>query len=111
KNFDYWITYTYLDTKRKYLDYPYELQPDYATPHTASIAVKRFFPNINFSANMSYMLATGRPYYNIQPGVNGKSEILNEGITNMYNQMNLSFAYLFTMFKNWKNKDFSGIGF
>ena len=24
--------------------------------------------------------------------------------------MNLSFAYLFTMFKKWKNKDFSGIG-
>ena len=111
KNFDYWITYTYLDTKRKYLYYPYELQPDYATPHTASIAVKRFFPNINFSANMLYVLATGRPYYNIQPGVNGKSEILNQGTTNMYNQMNLSFAYLFTMFKNWKNKDFSGIGF
>jgi len=57
------------------------------------------------------VLATGRPYYNIQPGVNGKSEILNQGTTNMYNQMNLSFAYLFTMFKNWKNKDFSGIGF
>lgn len=28
----------------------------------------------------------------------------------MYNQMNLSFAYLFAMFKKWKNKDFSGIG-
>jgi hypothetical protein len=28
----------------------------------------------------------------------------------MYDQMNVSFAYLFTMFKSWKNKDFSGIG-
>jgi vitamin B12 transporter len=111
KNFDYWITYTYLDTKRKFLNYPYELQPDFATPHTASIAIKRFFPDINFSANMSYSLATGRPYYNIRPDANGKSSVLNQGTTNMYNQMNLSFAYLFTMFKQWKNKDFSGIGF
>ncbi|HEY2728076.1 MAG TPA: TonB-dependent receptor, partial [Parafilimonas sp.] len=111
KNFDYWITYTYLDTKRKFLNYPYLLQPDFATPHTASIAVKRFFQDINFSANLSYSLATGRPYYDIQTGNDGKLIIADGGKTNIYNQMNLSFAYLFSMFKNWKNKDFSGIGF
>lgn len=110
KNFDYWITYTYLDTKRKFLDYPYELQPDFATPHTASVAIKRFFPNINLSANMSYTLATGRPYYDIQTGAAGKPVLVDQGTTNMYNQMNVSFAYLFTIFKNWKYKDFSGIG-
>ncbi len=111
KNFDYWITYTYLDTKRKFLDYPDELRPNFAAPHTASIAIKRYFQEINFSANLSYSLATGRPYYNIQTNADGKSSILDKGFTNTYNQMNLSFAYLFTMFKKWKNKDFSGIGF
>ncbi len=111
KNFDYWITYTYLDTKRKFLNYPGELRPNFAAPHTASIAIKRYFQDINFSANLSYSLATGRPYYNIQTDADGKSSILDKGITNTYNQMNLSFAYLFTMFKKWKNKDFSGIGF
>jgi hypothetical protein len=109
KNFDYWITYTYLDTKRKFLNYPYELQPDFATPHTASIAIKRFFPDINFNANLSYTIATGRPYYNIQNDIEGKPVVLDHGRTNLYNQMNLSFAYLFNMFKN--HKDFSGIGF
>ena len=109
KNFDYWITYTYLDTKRKYLNYPYALQPNFATPHTASIAIKRYFPNINFNANLSYSVATGRPYYNIQNSEN-KTVVANEGTTNMYSQMNLSFAYLFKMFKNSKLKDFSGIG-
>jgi hypothetical protein len=111
KNFDYWITYTYLDTKRKFLDFPYAMQPNFATPHTASIAIKRFFPDINFNANLSYSVATGRPYYNIQTGADNKSFVADAGKTNMYNQMNLSFAYLFTMFKNWKHKDFSGIGF
>ena len=110
KNFDYWVTYTYLDTKRKFLNYPYALQPNFATPHTASVAIKRFFPDINFNANLSYSIATGRPYYNIQ-NTGSKSAIAEEGKTNMYNQMNLSFAYLFNMFKHWKNKDFSGIGF
>lgn len=111
KNFDYWFTYTYLDTKRKYLNYPFEIQPNFATPHTASIAIKRYFQDLNFSANLSYSIATGRPYYNFQTSADGKSIIADQGKTNMYNQMNLSFAYLFTIFKNWKNKDFSGIGF
>ncbi|WP_315822877.1 hypothetical protein [Paraflavitalea speifideaquila] len=36
---------------------------------------------------------------------------MDKGTTNTYSGLNLSFAYLFTMFKGWKNKDFSGIGF
>jgi hypothetical protein len=111
KNFDYWVTYTYLDTKRKFLNYPYALQPNFATPHTASLAVKRFFQDINLSANLSYTLATGRPYYNIQNDVTGKPVVLDHGTAGAYDQMNVSFAYLFNMFKKWKNKDFSGIGF
>jgi vitamin B12 transporter len=111
KNFDYWITYTYLDTKRKFLNYPYSMEPTFATPHTASIAIKRFFPNINLNANMSYSLATGRPYYDIRTDEAGKNAVYDKGTTNWYNTMNLSFAYLFSMFKKWKSKDFSGIGF
>ena len=111
KNFDYWITYTYLDTRRKYLNYPAALDPDFATPHTGSIAIKRFFPDINFSANLSYSLATGRPYYHIQTEPDGKTFIQDQGRTRMYNSMNLSFAWLFTFFKQGKYRDFSGIGF
>ncbi|MFL5747445.1 MAG: TonB-dependent receptor [Niastella sp.] len=111
KNFDYWITYTWLDTKRKFLNYPYALQPNFATPHTASLAIKRFFQDINLSANLSYTLATGRPYYNIQYDAAGKLAVLDQGTAAMYNQMNVSFAYLFNLFKKWRNRDFSGIGF
>jgi len=111
KNFDYWISYTYLDTKRKFLDYPYSIRPDYTTPHTLSIALKKYFQDINLSANLSYTLATGRPYYDIQTNATGKSFINDQGTTNAYNSMNLSFAYLFSMFPKWKNKEFSGIGF
>ena len=110
KDFDYWITYSYLDTKRKHLNYPYSLQPEFSTPHTASIAIKRFFPDLNFSANLSYAIAGGRPYYNIQTGSDGHGLLYDQGKTNLYNTMNLSFAYLFSLFPKWKNKDFSGIG-
>jgi hypothetical protein len=110
KGFDYWITYTYLDTKRKFLNYPYEIHPDFSTPHTVFIAIKKFFPAIGFDANLSYAFATGRPYYNIMSDAAGKSFIGDNGTTCPYNNMNLSFAKLFTMFKKWKQKDFSGIG-
>lgn len=110
KDFDYWITYSFLDTKRKHLAFPVSLQPEFAAPHTASIAIKRFFPDLNFSANLSYAIAAGRPYYNIQAGADGHSYINGRGTTNLYNTMNLSFAYLFNLFPRWKNKDFSGIG-
>lgn len=111
KNFDYWISYTYLDTKRKFLEYPYALRPNFTTPHTLSVAVKKYFPDINFNANASYTLATGRPYYNIQTDGAGHTAIWDQGTTNTYNGLNLSFAYMFTLFPKWTNKDFSGIGF
>lgn len=111
KNLDYWITYTYLDTKRRFMDFPVSMRPSFATPHTASLVVKRFFQAINLSANLSYTLATGRPYYDIQSNAGGESYVFEQGTTNTYSALNLSFAYLFTLFKGWKNKDFSGIGF
>ena len=111
KGFDYWITYTYLDTKRRYDDYPSLLRPTFATPHTVFVAIKKFFPEINFSANLSYAIAGGRPYYDIREDADASTKVFSEGKTNMYNQMNLSFAYLFKMFRKWKRADFSGIGF
>lgn len=110
KGFDYWITYSYLDTKRRHLDFPYELKPQFAAPHTASIAIKKFFPDLSFSANVSYAIAAGRPYYNILPGDNGHGVINDRGTTNVYNTLNMTFAYLFSIFPKWKFKDFSGIG-
>lgn len=111
RGLDYWISYTYLDTKRQWLQYPYSLRPPFATPHTASVALKRFFEELNFSANMSYAFSTGRPYYYFGTGVDGKPVVGDRGTTNVYSVMNLSFAWLFNMFPKWKHKDFSGIGF
>jgi vitamin B12 transporter len=110
KGVDYWFTYTYLDTKRKYLDFPYSVRPDFSTPHTFSLAVKKYFADINLSVNMSYTVATGRPYYDIQTDSTSKSIMTDRGTTNAYDVMNLSFAYLFNMFPKWRNKGYSGIG-
>jgi hypothetical protein len=64
KNVDYWISYSYLDTKRDYLNYPYEVQPDFAADHTASLVYKHYIPSIQLNLGATYSFATGRPYYN-----------------------------------------------
>ncbi|WP_143305477.1 TonB-dependent receptor [Chitinophaga vietnamensis] len=107
RNLDYWISYTFLDTKRTFLDYPYALQPTFAAPHTATIAIKKFIQSISTSVNVSYAVAAGRPYYDIR--YDGR--LANQGTTRPYSVMNLHVAYLAGFFKHWKNKDFSGIAF
>lgn len=64
KNMDYWISYTWLDTKRKFLDYPVKTQPGFAATHTASLVVKRFVQRLSTSFGLTYTYASGRPYYN-----------------------------------------------
>lgn len=111
RQLDYWISYTYLDTKRDFLNYPYELKPGFAAPHTATIAIKKFFQALSTNVNLSYAVAAGRPYYNIRSTTDGSDKVFDQGTTRGYNVMNLHVAYLTPFFKHWKRKDFSGIAF
>ncbi len=45
KNLDYWISYSYLDTKRDFLNFPYAITPNFAARHTGSVIIKRFIQN------------------------------------------------------------------
>ncbi len=95
KNFDYWISYSYLDTKRDYLNYPDQLVPNFAAKHTASIVMKRFITEWKTGFNVTYSYATGRPYYNLQDNNNdGKFSIEDEGRTKSFNNMGFSVNYL-----------------
>jgi vitamin B12 transporter len=89
KNFDYWISYSYLDTKRNYLNYTAQLMPNFAATHTASVVLKRFFTKIKSGVNATYSFATGRPYYYfLQDGT--KFNLAEQGKTKDYNSLNLS---------------------
>lgn len=108
RNLDYWISYTYLDTKREFMNYPAALEPAFATPHTATVAVKKSFPDINTFLNVSYAVATGRPYYDIRYSPADGYKIFDQGKTRAYNVMNLQLAHLFSVFSSWKQKPMSG---
>ncbi len=90
---DYWVSYSYLDTKRQFDKYPTQLAPTFAAKHTASLVVKRFFTKLNTGFNFTYSYATGRPYYYFQPA--GKKYVIgDEGTTSDYNTFGCSVNYL-----------------
>ncbi len=95
---DYWISYSYLDTKRDYLNYPNQLQPNFAADHTASLVMKRFIPKINTGFNFTYTYATGRPYYNLIKN-GSKYDIADQGKTINYNSLGFSMNYLASLGK------------
>jgi carboxypeptidase-like protein len=99
KNFDYWISYSYVDSKRQFLNYPTQLQPDFVATHTASLVTKRFFTKIKSGINFTYSWASGRPYYDIRLNSGNKYYIANQGMTKDYNSLNFSAEYIPTLGK------------
>lgn len=94
KNFDYWISYSYLDTKRDYLNYPGKITPDFAAKNTASFVMKRFFTDWKTGFNLTYTYASGRPYYDFLINNLGKYYIGDNGHTKDYNTLNFSAEYV-----------------
>lgn len=64
KNGDYWISYSYIDTRRLYKNYITEAQPSFIATHNLSVVTKYFIPKISTQVNATYSYASGRPYYN-----------------------------------------------
>jgi outer membrane receptor for ferrienterochelin and colicin len=95
KNIDYWISYSYLDTKRDFQNYPAELEPNFAAKHTASLVVKKFITEWKAGFNATYTFATGRPYYDFLYNYpDNKFHIADQGRTRNYNSMGISAEYL-----------------
>lgn len=88
KNFDYWLTYSYLDTKRDYKNYPIAAQPNFANAHNLSVVGKYWVNDWKSQIGFSYSLASGRTYTN--PNETG---FLNQKTKN-YNNLSLNWAYL-----------------
>ena len=93
KNLDFWISYSYLDTKRNYLNFPYAITPNFAAKHTANFVVKKFITPIKTQFNLAYNYATGRPYYNLGYS-NGSYKFTDRGRVQDYNNVSFSVNYI-----------------
>jgi vitamin B12 transporter len=94
KDFDYWISYSYIDTKRQFMNYPSKITPDFVATNTASLVMKRFITDWKAGFNFTYTFATGRPYYNFMINSQGKYYTADEGHTVDYNSLNFSCEYI-----------------
>ncbi|SIQ07095.1 Outer membrane receptor for ferrienterochelin and colicins [Chryseobacterium sp. RU37D] len=97
ENIDYWISYSFLDSKRDFMNYPESLKPNFASEHTLSAVAKRFIPKWKTGVNLSYTYAKGRPYYDIATkDINGEQAyyVRHEGKLKDYNALNFSINYL-----------------
>jgi hypothetical protein len=63
-NLEYWLTYSYNHTKRKYDWFPEPVTPDYVAPHSFNIVMKYWIAPLKSMLGSSYNIASGTPYYN-----------------------------------------------
>jgi len=104
KNVDYWISYSYLDTKRDFLNFPSLTRPSFAATHTAAFVFKKFILPWKTQFNLSYNFATGRPYYRIAyDNAQQKNVFTDMGTTINYNSCSFSVNYLPSIGKKGTN--------
>ncbi len=102
------LAYSYNHSRRRYMEYVDEVQPQYATAHNLSISLKYSIPQIKCIFGLSENIASGRPYTNptkpgklqcltkpyVSTGVNvsylaSPNVIIYASVTNLFNRHNI----------------------
>ncbi len=88
KNTDYWITYSFVDSKRSYNQYETQVQPDFAPKHNFSVVIKHFVSSLKSQIGASFSFNDGYTYTdpNLPGEMNSK--------TRSYQNLSLSWSYL-----------------
>lgn len=94
-NGDYYISYSFLDTKRNFRDFPALATPSFAAKHTASAVYKQFIEKIQTQVGATYTFASGRPFVNPN-----NPEYLSDRTKN-YNSLSLTVSHLTRIFKQF----------
>ncbi|MDC8003547.1 TonB-dependent receptor [Aureisphaera galaxeae] len=93
KNVDYWISYSFLDSERKFNNYPERTRPPFANTHNLSVVAKWFISDWKSQIGFSHQYGSGRSYTN--PNIPG---FLQEQ-TRDYNSTSVNWAYLISQQK------------
>lgn len=88
RNVDYWISYSYLDTERDYLNFPVAAIPTFASSHNFSVVYKHFITQIRSQVGMTYSYSSPRAFNN------PNSEKFNAGRTPSYQDLSANVSYL-----------------
>ena len=88
KNTDVWISYSYLDTERRFDYYPVAVQPEFAAKHNFSAVYKYWIPRWQMLVGATAAYSSGRPFDN--PNVQG----YNTEKTTPYRDLSVNMSYL-----------------
>jgi hypothetical protein len=89
---DYWISYSWIDARRIYRDFPVRATPHFVPAHNLSAVYKKFFTGINSFVSGTWSLASGRPYYN----PNNPAFMADH--TKPFTDVSLGFTHIFYLF-------------
>ncbi len=98
KNTDYWISYSYIDTRRFFKNFTAEATPDFISTHNLNVVAKYFIEKLQTQINTTYSYASGRPFYNpLNPVFLGDKTIDYHNFSFTLNHLR-SFGKWFTVF-------------
>lgn len=64
KNFDYWLTYSFVDSERLFQQFEKSATPAFISNHNISLITKKWFEKARTNLSATYAFTSGRPYYN-----------------------------------------------
>lgn len=88
KNMDYWISYSYIDSKRDFRNYPKAVMPNFVAHHNFSVVGKYWVEGLKSQFGATYTFSSGRPYND------PNTTDFMASKTKSYNNLSVSCAYL-----------------
>ena len=89
KNGDYWISYSFLDTKRNYENFPKEAVPTFASRHNLAIVYKHWFSGLRSLVSLNLKYSSPRVYND------PNSPVFNGAKMVPYRSLDLSWSFLY----------------
>jgi hypothetical protein len=88
RNGEYWISYSFIESRRDYRDYPYESVHNYTSRHNLTLVYKHWFDRLRSQLGTNFSIASPR-YYN-----DPNSDTFNGERSLPYRSLNINWSYL-----------------
>lgn len=89
KNGDYWVSYSYVDTKRDYRNFPEEAIPTFTSKHNLSVVYKHWLGKLRSLASANFRYSSPRVYNDPNSSVFNGEKML------AYRSLDLSWSFLY----------------
>jgi hypothetical protein len=95
KNGDYYVSYSYLDTKRDYRNFPTLATPIFAPKHNFNVVYKHWLNSLHTMIGATYSFHSGRPFND------PNTTDFNAGRTANYHDLSFNMAYITNVKSNF----------